>query len=695
MIDMKKLISFVLSLFAVDVAFAACDLTERNLSKGSDGKYDEYLYADGSYSEMRQEGVKVKAYLCGYGACSVGDKLRLSNAAVGGNGTRADAVYECGKSSGGRDNYHWLASDVESVCAVAGAKFKYDEKLKLYVYGNKYCKQIDEVKQLANVFNIQNNTLINNITHNVDIDITQVYNKITVNNIVVKKNLSAADIQLIGRLIRKSESEIRSDLTKIGVTVAGLKKDVARLETLVNKIGVYEFVNHLDINALRSRMLAAESNQKALEALIDDVAKAGLSPQALNDVQTLIRQAAAELKVDINQKINVLNARVGALEKNDARLERLINKIGAYEFVNHLDINVLRSRMLAAESNQKALEALIDDVAKAGLSPQAVKDVQTLIRQAAADLQVDINALNARVGALEKNDVRLNALIMSVQTELAGYQKYNNANIDSLRTRILAAESNQKALEIMIQDVAAAGLSPQAVKDVQALIDAAAQDLRVDLSDIYNRLGLVESNVAALQAENEKLLNKIAGLQSLSTTQRNQIAALRQEVSKKTTVQEVVQLILDNTKNLTDGQKNEVVALIVEYTQYLSAGQKMEVEAMIRLYVDPKFQKIDRDMEKMRQQQVARDKINSAMSVLNSFAASAKVSVWKNKEGNFNTARLASDSVAGVVLGTAGGLISNHLIKKNQIKKGMEDIQCTVGGQVVAGYGDEFMVGMQ
>lgn len=605
---MKKLISFVLSLFAVDVAFAACDLTERNLSKGSDEKYDEYLYADGSYSEMRQEGAKVKAYLCGYNACSVGDVVRLTGAAIGGGGTKSDAVYKCNKSSGGRDNYHWLASDVESVCAVAGAKFKYDEKLKLYVYGNKYCKEIDEVKQLANVFNIQNNTLINNITHNVDIDITQVYNKITVNNIVVKKNLSAADIQLIGRLIRKSESEIRSDLTKIGVTVAGLKKDVARLETLVNKIGAYEFVNHLDINALRSRMLAAESNQKALEALIDDVAKAGLSPQALNDVQTLIRQAAAELKVDINQKINVLNARVGALEKNDARL---------------------------------------------------------------------------------------NALIMSVQTELAGYQKYNNANIDSLRTRMLAAESNQKALEIMIQDVAAAGLSPQAVKDVQALIDAAAQDLRVDLSDIYNRLGLVESNVAALQAENEKLLNKIAGLQSLSTTQRSQIAALRQEVSKKTTVQEVVQLILDNTKNLTDGQKNEVVALIVEYTQYLSAGQKVEVEAMIRLYVDPKFQKIDRDMEKMRQQEVARDKINSAMSVLNSFAASAKVSVWKNAEGKFNTARLASDATAGVVLGTAGGLISNHLIKKNQIKKGMEDIQCTVGGQVVAGYGDEFMVGMQ
>ena len=692
---MKNIALFLFVVSFVGAAYADCSLTNHVLKQGGDAKYDEYLYPDGSYSEMRQEGANVRAYLCGYDACQVGDVVRLTGAAIGGGGTKSDAVYKCNKSSGGRDNYHWLASDVESVCAVAGAKFKYDEKLKLYVYGNKYCKEIDEVKQLAKVFNIQNNTLINNITHNVDIDITQVYNKITVNNIVVKKNLSAADIQLIGRLIRKSESEIRSDLTKIGVTVAGLQKDVARLETLVNRIATYEFMNHLDINALRSRVRAAESNQKALEALIDDVAKAGLSPQALNDVQNLIRQAATELKVDINQKINVLNARVGALEKNDARLEKLINQIGAFEFMNHLDINVLRSRMRAAESNQKALEALIDDVAKAGLSQQALNDVQTLIRQAAADLQVDINALNARVGALEKNDARLNALIMSVQTELAGYQKYNNANIDSLRTRMLAAESNQKALEIMIQDVAAAGLSPQAVKDVQALIDAAAQDLRVDLSDIYNRLGLVESNVAALQVENQVLLGKIANLQSLTAAQRNQINALSAQLKNKTTPEEVVALIISNTQNLSEGQKKEVLALIVEYTSKLTDGQKAQVEALIKAYVDPRFELMGNDISLIRQQEQARDKITSSMSVLNAFIAGADVSVWKNKEGKFNTARLVSDATAGVVLGTAGGLISNHLIKKNQVKKGMEAIKCTVGGQTVAEYGDEFMVGMQ
>lgn len=68
---------------------------------------------------------------------------------------------------------------------------------------------------------------------------------------------------------------------------------------------------------------------------------------------------------------------------------------------------------------------------------------------------------------------------------------------------------------------------------------------------------------------------------------------------------------------------------------------------------------------------------------------------WRDKNGNFNTARLASDSIAGVVLGTAGGLITSQIIKSNQVKGGFEDIQCTISGQVVSGYGDEFMVGIK
>ena len=48
-----------------------------------------------------------------------------------------------------------------------------------------------------------------------------------------------------------------------------------------------------------------------------------------------------------------------------------------------------------------------------------------------------------------------------------------------------------------------------------------------------------------------------------------------------------------------------------------------------------------------------------------------------------------------VVLGTAGGLITSNIVKKNQIEDGFEDIQCTVGGQVISNWGDEFRVGIQ
>lgn len=69
-----------------------------------------------------------------------------------------------------------------------------------------------------------------------------------------------------------------------------------------------------------------------------------------------------------------------------------------------------------------------------------------------------------------------------------------------------------------------------------------------------------------------------------------------------------------------------------------------------------------------------------------------KPSVWKTADGSFNTARLASDLTAGVVLGTVGGVVSGVLIKKNQLKHGYESLRCTLGGQNIADWGDEFSV---
>lgn len=81
--------------------------------------------------------------------------------------------------------------------------------------------------------------------------------------------------------------------------------------------------------------------------------------------------------------------------------------------------------------------------------------------------------------------------------------------------------------------------------------------------------------------------------------------------------------------------------------------------------------------------------------VIDSIKASFDKTVWKDAEGKFNTSRLISDSVAGVVLGTTGGLVTSSVVKKKQVENGFEDIKCTVGGQVVADWGDDFRVGIQ
>lgn len=86
---------------------------------------------------------------------------------------------------------------------------------------------------------------------------------------------------------------------------------------------------------------------------------------------------------------------------------------------------------------------------------------------------------------------------------------------------------------------------------------------------------------------------------------------------------------------------------------------------------------------------------DKVVAKIDAFLASLGLTVWRDADGNFNTARLASDSIAAVVLGTAGGIITSKLVKKSQIKKGFEDLNCSIGGQRVSDFGDEFSVGLQ
>lgn len=90
-------------------------------------------------------------------------------------------------------------------------------------------------------------------------------------------------------------------------------------------------------------------------------------------------------------------------------------------------------------------------------------------------------------------------------------------------------------------------------------------------------------------------------------------------------------------------------------------------------------------------------KIKNAREKLDGFfkKVDSDRSVWKNADGSFNGARLASDLTAGVVLGTVGGVVSGVLIKKSQVEKGFDALNCTVNGQKIADWGDEFTVGLR
>ncbi len=111
----------------------------------------------------------------------------------------------------------------------------------------------------------------------------------------------------------------------------------------------------------------------------------------------------------------------------------------------------------------------------------------------------------------------------------------------------------------------------------------------------------------------------------------------------------------------------------------------------------------DDDADKLPKQEDAEEqrrkveRLTKAKSNLDAFFSkvNSDKSVWKNADGSFNGVRLASDLTAGVVLGTVGGVVSGVLIKKSQVEKGFDALNCTINGQKVADWGDEFSVGLR
>lgn len=72
--------------------------------------------------------------------------------------------------------------------------------------------------------------------------------------------------------------------------------------------------------------------------------------------------------------------------------------------------------------------------------------------------------------------------------------------------------------------------------------------------------------------------------------------------------------------------------------------------------------------------------------------ADDKVSAWKNADGKFNTSRLLSDSIAGIALGTVGGLVVNKVVKDKHVETGFEEIGCAIDDERVADFDDVFVI---
>lgn len=145
-------------------------------------------------------------------------------------------------------------------------------------------------------------------------------------------------------------------------------------------------------------------------------------------------------------------------------------------------------------------------------------------------------------------------------------------------------------------------------------------------------------------------------------------------------------------KHAPNNQKCKANELFTEYISHLRAQNSDK--AFKREYIDETFKECQgASNDATGKQALTIKQLYGKLSKYHDKFRS-KVSVWKNADGNFNTARLASDSIAGVVLGTAGGLITSNIVKKNQIENGFEDIKCTIGGQNVAAWGDQFRIGI-
>ncbi|MBE6460770.1 MAG: hypothetical protein E7007_02580 [Alphaproteobacteria bacterium] len=724
---MKKISCSVLLLLIANTALAGCELTTDMLKSGGDAGYDDYLYADTQQRELRNEGKPGYAYLCGAGFCTTGTKKRLRNAAVGNAGIQNDAVYECiNTSDSGRTSYRWVQHNIQEKCVVESILMgahaaDVDGGADLYRVGNQYCKNITTannvtVNQKTNFWDTANTFLSESgknfrsatsstINGGVEI-IVNFSDNITERFRIMKDGtvsiVDSAGKTFVGTLQTMTDGTVRifdsAGKTFVGalkiakdgtVQVLGIGGRV--LQTLSDNT-TRGYIATLDF--IKTGFTEAGKTIRAVSGDVRDVTVAGING-GTEIIVNFSDNITERFRIMANGTVSIIDSAgktfVGTLQTMTDGTVRIFDSagktlLGALKIAQDGTVQILNIWGDVIKSiSQNMTDAYKSTLQFFGNRLDSFdENVRTVITSAANTVGMVIQVAGD-VATTAMNNATDFAKHFTTEI-VSGVQalQINRHRLSNLEKRIAQCTTQEQVAEIVNQALKDAELSDTQCRQVQAMISQYDAKLTV----ITGSIGILAMELAAQKQLIQETARQIEELGGKYTS-------LAAQVRTKVNAKQVIELIGQYTQTFSDGQTRQLYEILDEYTKKLSDGQRAEVAGLIAQYVDPKFERVNARIDLEAKRRIATDKITSAMSVLNAFATGADVSVWKNQDGKFNTARLASDATAGVVLGTVGGLLSNKIVKKNQIKKGFDDVKCSVGGQTVADWADEFTVGMQ
>lgn len=454
-----------------------------------------------------------------------------------------------------------------------------------------------------------------------------------VQELIDDSNLNEQQVETVKIIIDSAMNDLRFTDQRLRYQINNLTSRVTDLETDMGQTKT-ELVKLKGYFAELKSLTGAQTQQ--IQQLFTELDKVTTTQEFKDKVQDIINSSYAtdEFKTAVADVINDHD------ELKNMQIDLSMVKDTLYEHAEMIDENRIK-----LETARRNLEKADKELAK------KYDNLYTQLMIYSANLGMGIQNLKWKD---EKID---NALIKA------------QADLDDLCSRLSELDAD-KLDESAVQD-----LITSAIEEMQSELSSVDDELCADLNDQLNSINDIISRLDVVESKVNQMLADISAIQGLNSEQAVAIEQLKNSINNYSTPEDVYTWIMDNY-NIFSNDQLEKIREIAEQ------------------YIDAKLSSFNARMNTMEQQHESERKILSAMSILNAFDASSKESVWRNKDGKFNTARLASDATAGVILGTAGGLISNKLIKKNQVKKGFENIGCYVGGQQIAEYGDEFTVGM-